>query len=50
LPPFPIPQDAAVKELIEVCPYDKCCALYDWLGKLKVLQEQLDLYKESINE
>ena len=50
LPPFPPPHPTAVRELIEVCPYDKCVALYAWFEKLKVLQKQLDLYKEGINE
>jgi hypothetical protein len=50
LPPFPAPHPNAVKELQEICPEGKCRSLYEWFFKLKVLEEQLDLYKASLNE
>ena len=45
LPPFPHPSPLVADELQEVCPHDKCVAMYDWIGKLKILDEQLALYK-----
>ena len=50
LPPFPIPDPKVADELTEACPSHKCIALYDWLGRLKVLQEQLELYKVKPHE
>lgn len=50
LPPFPAPHPNVVKELKAVCPDGKCNSLYEWFFKLKVLDEQLELYKESIGE
>lgn len=50
MPPFPAPHPFVIKELKEVCPNGKCNSLYEWLFRLKVLDEQLALYKESINE
>jgi hypothetical protein len=50
LPPFPPPHPSAIVELKEACPNGKCQFLYEWLFKLKVLEEQLELYKKGINE
>jgi len=50
LPPFPSPHPNVVNELNEVCPHGKCNSLYEWFFKLKVLDEQMELYKASINE
>jgi hypothetical protein len=45
LPTFPHPTSKVADELEEVCPANKCEAIYAWIGKLKVLEEQLELYK-----
>lgn len=45
LPSFPSTSPKVADELEEVCPSNKCEAIYDWIGKLKVLEEQLELYK-----
>lgn len=50
LPPFPAPHISVVKELKEVCHKGKCSSLYEWFFKLKVLEQQLELYKKSIHE
>jgi hypothetical protein len=49
-PPFPEPNPAIADELQKACPKNKCTALYDWLGKLKVLREQMSLYRGEPNE
>jgi len=48
VPIFPSPHPDIVKELEEVCPKDKCFHLYEWFGKLKILDEQLQVYEEMI--
>lgn len=45
-PIFPSPHPDIVKELKEVCPKDKCLHLYEWLEKLRILDEQLQIYQE----
>jgi hypothetical protein len=50
LPPFPHPSPLVADDLVEACPNHKCVALYEWIGKLKILQAQLDLYKELTDE
>lgn len=45
LPSFPSPSPKVADELEEVCPSNNCEAIYDWIGKLKILEEQLGLYK-----
>lgn len=46
LPPFPPPSESVVGELNEVCPHDKCHAIYDWLDRLMKFEKQMALYNE----
>lgn len=46
LPPFPAPAPLIVDELKEVCPHDKCHAIYDWLDRLMKFEKQMALYNE----
>lgn len=44
LPPFPAPAESVVDELKEVCPPDKCHALYDWMDRVLKFEKQMALY------
>lgn len=45
VPAFPAPHVDVVRELKDVCPKDKCNRIYDWFGKLMVLEKQLAVLK-----
>lgn len=47
LPDFPKPHPNVVIELKEACQQKSCQRLYDWLGKLLVLQKQLEILREK---
>ena len=48
LPVFPLPHPDVSKELKEVCPFDKCHKLYEWLSKLQILEQQLNIYEDIL--
>jgi hypothetical protein len=47
IPAFPVPAPETEEEIKKACSAAQCPNIYDWLGKLMIFEQQIDVYKQN---